>query len=242
MCRTHYSREIVLPAIVIAGIFILLAFLYRVVLWDGVVWVYEFLTDRERFRTFIISFGPAAPVAFIIFQILQVVFAPVPGEVTGFMGGYIFGTWAGFAYSTIGLTLGSWINFVVGRIMGRAVVRKIIPSRHLEQFDKLLRRKGLLVLLALFIFPGFPKDYLCLFLGLSRLPMKLFLILSLFGRIPGTFFLSLQGASLFDKMYGFLGITTLLCLLIFLGTYHYREKLYAWADGLRRGEQGDEYS
>jgi len=50
-----------------------------------------------------------APVIFIGLQALQVVVvvAPIPGEVTGILGGYLFGEWLGFLYSTIGLTLGS---------------------------------------------------------------------------------------------------------------------------------------
>ena len=102
-------------------------------------------------------------------QILQVIFAPVPGEATGFIGGYLFGTIKGFLYSSIALTIGSWINFAIGRFFGERYVRKLIPPAKFEKFDRILKHQGVIIIFFLFVFPGFPKDYLCLFLGLSTL-------------------------------------------------------------------------
>jgi len=153
------------------------------------------LKDPERIRSFIHSFGPWAPVVFIGMQIFQVLLAPIPGEATGFIGGFLFGTLAGFFYSSIGLAIGSWLNFTIGRFLGERFIRKWIPGDIFQRYDTLLKRQGILVILILFLFPGFPKDYLSLFLGLSTLPTKLFLILATFGRMPGTFALSLQRAS-----------------------------------------------
>ena len=52
---------------------------------------YDFLSSKEKIRNWLISFGSAAPLVFILIQSLQVVFAPIPGEATGFLGGYLFG-------------------------------------------------------------------------------------------------------------------------------------------------------
>ncbi len=49
------------------------------------------LSDRHSISAFINSFGTLAPVVFIVIQILQVLFAPIPGEATGFIGGFLFG-------------------------------------------------------------------------------------------------------------------------------------------------------
>ncbi|MCX7635618.1 MAG: hypothetical protein N2Z74_07735, partial [Syntrophales bacterium] len=77
-----------------------------------------FFTDRRRLIAFVNSFGPLSVVVFIGLQVLQVLFAPVPGEVTGFIGGYIYGFFLGTVYSTIGLTIGSWLAFGLGRWLG----------------------------------------------------------------------------------------------------------------------------
>ncbi len=77
---------------------------------------------------------------------LQVIFAPVPGEATGFIGGYLFGTFKGFFFSSIGLTIGSWLNFIIGRFLGERYIRKLIPAGPLERFDKALKRQGIFVI------------------------------------------------------------------------------------------------
>jgi len=211
---------------------VLLAYIYRIPLWNQILYYYDIFTDREKIKAIVASFGAAAPAAFISIQILQVIFAPVPGEATGFMGGYLFGVARGFIFSTIGLTAGSWINFMIGRFLGKRYIRKVIPSASLQKFDMALKHQGIFVIIFLFIFPGFPKDYLCLFLGISSLPVKAFLVIAALGRMPGTFMLSLHGASLYDKSYMSFALITVIFIICAITGYVYREHLYRWIDKL----------
>jgi hypothetical protein len=55
----------------------------------------DVMRDGTKARETILSYGYLAPLIFMILQILQVVFAPVPGEATGILGGYLFGAWPG---------------------------------------------------------------------------------------------------------------------------------------------------
>ena len=191
---------------------------------------FAFLSDRDKTKTYIEEFGSAAPLVFMLVQILQVLLAPVPGEATGLVGGYLFGAGKGFLFSSIALSIGSIINFSVGRFLGRRYVRKAIPPKYLARFDRLSGREGVLIVFMLFVFPGFPKDYLCLFLGLSTLPYKLFFFMATIGRMPGTLILSLQGAMLFEGNYLILALATVICCGIALLGYRYRETLYAWIE------------
>jgi uncharacterized membrane protein len=56
----------------------------------------RFFSSRREVKAFLNSFGPYAPLVFIVLQALQVVLAPIPGEATGFLGGYVFGPRFGF--------------------------------------------------------------------------------------------------------------------------------------------------
>src|SRR3972149_2660878 len=67
----------------------------------------DLLTSKSRLLQFIKENRTHAATIFIGLQIVQVVAAPVPGEVTGFVGGILFGPVWGVVYSTIGLTIGS---------------------------------------------------------------------------------------------------------------------------------------
>lgn len=210
----------------------MLLYFFRMPIWDNCVAGYRFFSDREKIRTVVESFGIGGPLIFIAIQILQVLLAPVPGEATGFIGGFLFGTLPGFVYSTIGLTAGSWLNFAVGRLLGKRFVRKMIPEDKFNRFDSLLRRQGVIVVFILFVFPGFPKDFLCLFLGLSTLPMKVFILLAAVGRMPGTFMLSMQGTFVYQQMYGWFAALIALCGISAYIGYRYREALYQWVDRL----------
>ena len=204
--------------------------------------IYALLTERDKITRFIASFGVSAPLIFIGLQVLQVVFAPIPGEATGFIGGYLFGPFKGCLYSTLGLTIGSWINFCIGRFLGKHWLRKLIPDDKLKRFDHLLRHQGVLVVFVLFLFPGFPKDYLCLFLGVSTMPMRLFLLMALVGRIPGTLMLSFQGGMVFEQHYLIFAVVLAVNLVIVFFGYRNREAIYRWIEKIndRPGPKIDE--
>src|SRR5215831_10134988 len=76
---------------------------------------YQFLVrlymDKRFLKHTLREWGILAPVIFVGMQALQVIIAPIPGELTGILGGYLFGEWVGLLYSTVGLTLGSVAAF-----------------------------------------------------------------------------------------------------------------------------------
>jgi uncharacterized membrane protein YdjX (TVP38/TMEM64 family) len=228
--REFFNWRHWLLAAALAVILLVLGFVYREALGAHLKAIYRFVTDKEQVAGMIRSFGIFAPLAFIAFQFLQVIFAPVPGEATGFIGGYIFGAGKGFLFSTIGLTLGSLANFLIGRYLGNHFIRRLVPESTLRRFDTFLRHQGVILVFFLFVLPGFPKDYLCLFLGLGNLSIKLFMLISTLGRMPGTLMLSLQGALLFERNYLWLTVLVIVCLILVIPAYRYRETLYRWVE------------
>jgi uncharacterized membrane protein YdjX (TVP38/TMEM64 family) len=188
------------------------------------------ITDREWIRATVESYGWAAPLVFIGVQVAQVVAAPIPGEATGFIGGYVFGTLRGFLYSSVSLGIGSLINFGIGRFFGERWVRRLIPEEKFKRIDRLVNRQGVIAVFLMFIIPGFPKDYLSLALGLTTLPLKVFAVMAFIGRMPGTLVLSLQGASLYDQNYFLVVVVAAACLLLVLLAYRWREPLYRWIE------------
>jgi uncharacterized membrane protein YdjX (TVP38/TMEM64 family) len=232
MPLTTAANKFKISIILALIIFGFLGFWFRIPIWEKITDLYRLFSDREQIRHLISSFGASAPPVFILIQILQVIFAPVPGEATGFIGGYLFGALPGFIYSSIGLTAGSWLNFVIGRFLGERYVRKWIPAHQFQKIDGLVKRQGIIIVFILFLFPGFPKDYLCLALGLSTLPIKIFILLAGIGRMPGTFALSLQGALLYEKNYVMLGVIITASLILLFLSYNYREKIYLLVERL----------
>ena len=155
--------------------------------------LYGFFSDRTKVITFLESFGPVSVLVFIGIQILQVLVAPIPGEVSGFIGGYIYGIYLGTLYSTIGLTIGSWLAFTLSRTLGLPFVERIVSPKIINQYDHIMTHQGPWVAFLLFLIPGFPKDALCYVLGLSHIRIGIFLVISTVGRLLGTLMLSVQG-------------------------------------------------
>jgi uncharacterized membrane protein YdjX (TVP38/TMEM64 family) len=213
------------------------AFHYRSFLWGQVCHITGLCADKHWIKSVLKAAGPLAPLVFILIQALQVVFAPIPGEATGFIGGYLFGVPLGLLYSTLGLTLGSVGAFFIARWLEEHYVKRWIPAEILQKFDFLMERQGALVAFILFLLPGFPKDYLCFVLGLSRMPFKLFLLICVVGRLPGTLLLTLQGAKVYKGDYYSTLVILGLCLVLIVVLWYYREPVYRW---IRRFDHKEE--
>ena len=174
--------------------------------------------DRERLQGFLNSLGPLSFIGFIFLQALQVIAAPVPGEVTGLIGGFLYGPFLGVILSTLGLTLGSWIAFYLSKTFGRPFVDKFVSRETLDKYDYLLHHKGAFLVFILFLIPGFPKDILCYILGLGHLSTKEFLIISTVGRFSGTVLLTVGGSYLRHQQYYrfsvLLGIAVIVVFLV----------------------------
>jgi uncharacterized membrane protein YdjX (TVP38/TMEM64 family) len=231
--RTRWER----PAAIVALIILLiLAVVFFAPLKKLVVDVTEFLLDKDGARRWILNHQPYSSLYFLGLQILQVIFSPVPGEVSCFLGGLIFGWWQGFLLSSLGLTIGSLVNVSIGRIFERVFLERIMPARLLDRFEVNVKRWGLTTVFVLFLFPGAPKDTLCYLFGLSRIPIWSFLVVSSVARLPGTLVLSLQGAKIVEGDWFFFIVITAAGMGVAITTLIFRNRLLRW---LRISDSGE---
>jgi len=181
--------------------------------------------DRERVRAFLESLGPLSFLGFIALQMLQVVAAPIPGEVTGFLGGYLYGPALGVMLSTLGLTMGSLIAFLLSKTFGRPFVDRFVSKKTIDKYDYLLHHKGAFLVFLLFLIPGTPKDILCYILGLGHLTTKEFLIISTVGRFAGTLLLTLGGNYIRHHQYYRFSVLLAVAIVIIFLSMVYKDKL-----------------
>ena len=195
--------------------------------------LWEIFKDRDQMRIYVQSWGAWAPAAFIVIQALQVVLAPIPGEFTGAVGGFIFGGPPTILYSSLGLTIGSIVAFLAARIMGLPLVRLIVSKESLERFHFLTERKGALLALVLFVIPGFPKDMLSYILGLSPMRFATFVTVCALGRIPGTIMLSISGSALYHENWTLLIVLAALCGIAMGSVFWWRTRIELWLSSSR---------
>jgi len=190
-------------------------------------------SSKQRLRRFLGSYGPYSAAIFTLLQALQVVIAPIPGELTGVVGGYLYGNAFGFLLSTLGLTLGSWVAFELANGLGRPFVERLVKKAIIAKFNFVTTNVGVTTCFLLFLLPGFPKDYLCYVLGLSRMELGTFLIISTLGRMPGTYLLTLQGASIRSLEYSIAVIVAVISVVMIFFGYVYRDNLFNWIRGMQ---------
>lgn len=214
MKRDDFIKIAILLLLIIASVFL---FFY----YD----LYTFFIDRKKIVAFVNSFGPLSVVIFIGLQILQVIVAPIPGEVNGFIGGYLYGPFLGTLYSTIGLTIGSWIAFVLARWLGLPFVERVISPRIIQKYDYFMEHRGILITFILFVIPGFPKDALSYIIGLSHMRTSTFLVICTAGRLLGTLMLSISGNCARNDQIMATAVILGVSVLIVILAYYYHDNI-----------------
>lgn len=187
--------------------------------------------DQEFLQETLEEWGLLAPVVFILIQAVQVVIAPIPGDVTGLLGGFVFGQWLGFFYSTVGLTAGSLFAFWVGRRLGAPVVQRLVTQQAWHRMGFIVEAEGAILCFVIFLIPGLPKDIACYLFGLSPIPFWVFALVSTLGRMPGTWVLSAQGAKVATGHYIELALLTAIVAAVALPLYYYRDRMVSWVRG-----------
>jgi uncharacterized membrane protein YdjX (TVP38/TMEM64 family) len=123
--------------------------------------------DKHFLKATVASWGWAAPLVFIAIQAMQVIIAPIPGEITGPVGGALFGTAWGMFYSTVGLTVGTLVCFGLGRMWGEPLTRPWLSEHHWTKMNFIIEAEGAILCFILYLIPGFPKDIISYLFGMS---------------------------------------------------------------------------
>jgi uncharacterized membrane protein YdjX (TVP38/TMEM64 family) len=225
-CRDFRNRLVIL----LAGLATILA-LFAWLAWSEPFvfrWLLRLYTDREFMHQILQRYGVLAPLVFIAIQALQVIIAPIPGDVTGVLGGFAFGQWLGFAYSTIGLTIGSLFAFWLGRRLGASFVTRVTGPDVWRRLDFVVEAEGAILCLIIFLVPGLPKDTLCYLFGVSPIPFWVFAVVSTLGRMPGTWMLSAGGAKAAAAQYAELLLLIAVLAALIIPLYWYRSRIVLW--------------
>ncbi len=200
-------------------------FVLGVVLTGQSAWLLE---DPAAVRDAVRSFGPLAPLAFVLMQAIQVVVAPVPGHVLAFAAGYLFGPVWGLVYSLAGATVGSYVAMRLARRYGRPWVERFVAPGLVASFDQAIEDYGLLAVFLVFLLPGLPDDVVCLAVGISGLDLRKALAVTVVGRTPGYAVLVLSGAGLAEGRLSTVAVLLSAAGLVVVLSLWQRQAIVAW--------------
>ena len=146
--------------------------------------------------------GHFGVIILILFQILQTVIAPIPGEVIQIAGGYLYGIPLGTIYNLIGLIIGSAIAFYFTKFIGREFVENLIKKKKLKWITDIMESKKFeIILFIIFIVPGLPKDFMIYVAGLTALKPTRFFNILILSRLPWIIVSASVGSNINAKNY-----------------------------------------
>lgn len=218
------KRILALLSVIIAlGVFVFLTYYLAVKFW-------RIGSSAEEFKLYIDSFGNKGRFAALGIQTLQVVIALLPGELIEIGVGYAFGAVEGTILCLLGVAAGSAIIFLLTKKLGVRLVELFVSTQKINDLRFINSEKKLhRLIFILFFIPGTPKDLLTYFVGLTRMKLHEFLIISSIARLPSVLSSTIGGDLIGDARYAeavLLFTVTGLVSLCGIGLYNWIVKKY----------------
>lgn len=96
----------------------------------------------------------------------------------------VFGPWFGFLYASAGSLVSAAATFVVGRLLGRKIMRRL-AGRRVSRLSEQLGRRGMLSVVTVRILPIAPFSLVNVVAGATHIQARDFLLGTLVGMAPG---------------------------------------------------------
>lgn len=204
---------------------------------------FERIGSVEELRALIDEAGAFAGGVFFLLQMLTVIVAPIPSNVTMMAGALALGFWPSLLLGIAAIWAGSLIMFLLSRRLGQRAVQGFIDRTVMEKYLPVIEEKQDVFLFLTLLFPFFPDDMLCILAGLTTMPAGRFALIMLLARPWGLVFAALLGSGTLSlPPWGWAVLVIVLAVIFVLAMKYSRqieERLFALASRLsgRRKEK-----
>ena len=160
------------------------------------------VSDGERFKAWIDSYGNFGKVIFVLVRALQTVVKIIPAEPLEIGSGYAFGVWGGLFYCMMGTEIGSFVIVAITKLFGMKAVKLFVSEEKINSLDFIKNKEKLtLSLFIIYLIPGTPKDVITYLMGVTDYSIWKFLLVTGIARIPSIITSTVCGAALGEKNY-----------------------------------------
>ncbi len=135
-------------------------------------------------RRLVATSGPVGPLVFVLLYAAYTL-APLPKSILSVAGGAVFGFGDGVLLVYVAALLGAAAAFALGRLLGRDAVERLTGTR-IARVEEIVRRRGLLALIAARLVPILPFTVLNYSAGLTSLRRRDYALGTAVGIVPGT--------------------------------------------------------
>ena len=199
---------------------------------------FERIGSVEELRALIDEAGAFAGIVFFLLQMLTVIVAPIPSNVTMMAGALALGFWPSLLLGIAAIWAGSMIMFLLSRRLGQRAVQGFIDRSVMEKYLPLIEEKQDMFLFLTMLFPFFPDDMLCILAGLTSIPTGRFAAIMLLARPWGLIFAALLGSGMLSlPPWGWAVLTLVLGAVFVLAMKYSRQiedRLFALVSRLSR--------
>ena len=178
------------------------------------------VANIERIDAWFDALGWWAPAVYVLLWIAASVLF-LPGLAITIAGGLVFGAVWGTVWTTVGANLGAVAAFLIGRHAARGMVAGMLhrnPS--LRKIDQGFRRQGWRMLMITRLVPIFPFNVQNYVYGLTDIPLRTYVLVTLPCMLPATIAYSFAAGSVrtgdFGKTLWYLGIAAVFFVLLSL--------------------------
>jgi len=147
-------------------------------------------------------------------QILQIVFAPIPGQAIGVTYGVMYGVYWGTFFGMIGTTIGTIIPILISKRYGKPIVKSMIGEQKFEKYEELTKSTDVYPFVILIILPVIPDDAIAYLAGLSSISTRRLIIWLAVARFPGMLALTWFGEGLATANYFLMLVLTVLITIV----------------------------
>lgn len=158
---------------------------------------------KEEFIVSLQSKGILGALLLILFGIVQVVLAIIPGEILEIISGLMYGPWIGLLICEVGILIGSILVYYLTKVLGKGFANCFLDTDKYQDKFKLLNnsKRVEVLMISYLLFPGLPKDFLAFVAPFTKIGLIRFLIINAIGRIPSILSSTYFGGSLFSGHY-----------------------------------------
>ena len=180
--------------------------------------IFEHMSSIDEFKTYIEGFGQKSYIVFFIIQLLSIIIAPIPSNISAAAGAMVFGMWQSFFMTMLAIVLGSIIVFIMTRKFGKKFVDKFVKKDIYERYENVVSSpKGERAIALMLLLPFFPDDMINFLVGLSNISFKRYVIILIITRPWGILFASFVAVANINvniPMIGWILIIAIIVLLI----------------------------
>ena len=102
---------------------------------------FDAISSQEKLEAYIQASTPWSHLVFFGVQLVSVVIAPIPSNITAVVGGVLFGMVPAFLLTWGAVVLGSMIVFALARVLGQKFASQLVGKKLSEKYLDVIRRK-----------------------------------------------------------------------------------------------------